>query len=140
MAQGKGTVNKVILIGRLGADPELKYTPSGSAHARFNLATNRVWKDQEGNKQEKTNWHKVVAWGKLAEIMGEWLKKGRRVYIEGRIETRSFEDKNGARQWITEVVADNMEMLGDRGADSSEDAESSPPPEENQEEEDDLPF
>ncbi len=138
MAQGRGTVNKVILIGRLGVDPELKYTPSGRAYARFSLATNRVWKDQEGNKQEKTDWHKIVAWGKLAEIMGEWLKKGRRVYIEGRIETRSFEDKNGARRWITEVVADNLEMLGDKGADTSSDVES-PPPEENQEE-DDLPF
>ena len=139
MAQGKGTVNKVILIGRLGVDPELKYTPSGRAYARFSLATNRAWKDQEGNKQEKTDWHKIVAWGKLAEIIGEWLKKGRRVYIEGRIETRSFEDKNGARRWITEVVADTMEMLGDKGADTSEEVES-PPQEESPEEEDDLPF
>lgn len=139
MAQGKGTVNKAILIGRLGADPELKYTPSGRAYTRFNLATNRVWKDQEGNKQEKTDWHKIVAWGKLAEIMGEWLKKGGRVYIEGRIETRSFEDKNGARRWITEVVADSLEMLGDKGAaGTSQEMES--PPEASQEEEDDLPF
>ena len=112
MAQGRGTVNKVILLGRLGADPQLKYTPSGRATVSFNLATNQVWKDQEGKQQEKTDWHRVVAWGKLAEIMGEWLKKGSQVYLEGRLQTRSYEDTNGVKKFITEVVVQEMEMLG----------------------------
>ncbi|MFO7889136.1 MAG: single-stranded DNA-binding protein [bacterium] len=143
MAQGKGTVNKVILIGRLGADPELKYTPSGTAVVNFRLATNLVWKDRDGNKKEKTNWHNIVAWRKLAEIIGEWVKKGSRIYIEGRIETRSYEDANGVKKWITEIVADSMEMLGDKGSGSSNNIDTSTQPPtspDNQEEEDDLPF
>ncbi len=112
MAQGRGTVNKVILLGRLGADPQLKYTPSGRATVNFNLATNQVWKDQEGKQQEKTDWSRVVAWGKLAEIMGEYLKKGSLVYLEGRLQTRSYEDTSGVKKFITEVVAQEMEMLG----------------------------
>jgi len=112
MAQGRGTVNKVILLGRLGADPQLKYTASGKATVSFNLATNAVWKDQEGKQQEKTDWHRVTAWGKLAEVMGEWLKKGGLVFIEGRLQTRSYEDTNGVKKYITEVVAQEMEMLG----------------------------
>jgi len=112
MAQGRGTVNKVILLGRLGADPQLKYTASGKATVSFNLATNAVWKDQEGKQQEKTDWHRVTAWGKLAEIMGEWLKKGSLVFLEGRLQTRSYEDTNGVKKYITEVVAQEMEMLG----------------------------
>ena len=112
MAQGRGTVNKVILLGRLGADPQLKYTASGKATVSFNLATNAVWKDQEGKQQERTDWHRVTAWGKLAEIMGEWLKKGGLVFIEGRLQTRSYEDTNGVKKYITEVVANEMEMLG----------------------------
>jgi single-strand DNA-binding protein len=140
MARGRGTVNKVILVGRLGADPELKYTPSGQARASFNLATNAVWKDQEGNQQERTDWHRITAWGKLAEIMGEWLKKGSYVYLEGRLQTRSYEDTNGVKKYITEVVANDMEMLGRKGeagggAKAPSDAEIPPP-----EEEDDLPF
>jgi single-strand DNA-binding protein len=112
MAQGRGTVNKVMLLGRLGADPQLKYTPSGKATVSFNLATNAVWKDQEGKQQERTDWHRVTAWGKLAEIMGEWLKKGGLVFIEGRLQTRSYDDANGVKKYITEVVANEMEMLG----------------------------
>jgi len=112
MAQGRGTVNKVILLGRLGADPQLKYTASGKATVSFNLATNAVWKDQEGKQQEKTDWHRVTAWGKLAEVIGEWLKKGGLVFIEGRLQTRSYEDTNGVKKYITEVVAQEMEMLG----------------------------
>ena len=115
MARGRGTVNKVILVGRLGADPQLKYTPSGRANASFSLATNAVWKDQDGNQQQRTDWHRVKAWGKLAEVMGEWLKKGSYVYLEGRIETRTYEDTNGVKKWITEVVATDMEMLGRKG-------------------------
>jgi len=141
MARGRGTVNKVILVGRLGADPQLKYTPSGKANASFNVATNAVWKDQDGNQQEKTDWHRVTAWGKLAEVMGEWLKKGSYVYLEGRLQTRSYEDTNGVKKWITEVVATDMEMLGRKG----EGAEAeTPPPEEVPDagagEEEDLPF
>ncbi len=139
MARGRGTVNKVILVGRLGADPQLKYTPSGKANASFNVATNAVWKDQDGNQQEKTDWHRVTAWGKLAEVMGEWLKKGSYVYLEGRLQTRSYEDTNGVKKWITEVVATDMEMLGKKGETKEEEA---PPPEEVPDagEEEDLPF
>jgi single-strand DNA-binding protein len=131
MAQGRGTVNKVILLGRLGADPQLKYTPSGRATVNFNLATNQVWKDQEGKQQERTDWTRVVAWGKLAEIMGEWLKKGGLVYLEGRLQTRSYEDTNGVKKFITEVVAQEMEMLGGgkrgEGAGSEPSAAEAPP-------------
>ncbi|MFH1942342.1 MAG: single-stranded DNA-binding protein [bacterium] len=128
MARGRGTVNKVILVGRLGADPQLKYTPSGKANASFNVATNAVWKDQEGNPQERTDWHRVIAWGKLAEVMGEWLKKGSYIYLEGRLQTRSYEDTNGVKKWITEVVATDMEMLGKKG--ESAPTEDIPPDEE----------
>ncbi|MBN2201966.1 single-stranded DNA-binding protein [bacterium] len=128
MAQGRGTVNKVILLGRLGADPQLKYTPSGRATVNFNLATNQVWKDQEGKQQEKTDWSRVVAWGKLAEIMGEYLKKGGLVYIEGRLQTRSYEDTSGVKKFITEVVAQEMEMLGGgKRGESPEGAPEAPP-------------
>lgn len=112
------SLNKVMLIGNLGKDPELRYTPSGVAVATFSIATNESWKDQDGNTQERTEWHNIVAWRKLAEICGEYLKKGKKVYIEGRIQTRSYDDKNtGAKKYITEIVADNLIMLdGGRGA------------------------
>lgn len=146
MARGRGTVNKVILIGHLGADPQLKYTPSGRAFVNISIATNRVWKDQEGNQQERTEWHRVVAWGKLAEIIGEYLKKGGSVYIEGRLQTRSYEDANGVKRYITEVVADQMVMLGKKGSGNGSDSEynqEAPVPAEDNappEGEDDLPF
>ncbi len=145
MAQGRGTVNKVILLGRLGADPQLRYTPSGKAVVNFNMATNMVWKDQEGKQQEKAEWHRVVAWAKLAEIIGEWLKKGSNVYIEGRLQTRSYEDTNGVKKYITEVVATDMEMLGGGGAkkDTVETAGDIPPTDESVPPADtgqDLPF
>ena len=108
----RGTVNKVILIGRLGADPELKYMPSGDPVANFNLATNESYRDKEGNLQEKTEWHRIVAFRRLAEICGEYLKKGRQVYIEGRIQSRTWEDKNGVKRSTTEIVANAMQMLG----------------------------
>lgn len=123
----RGTVNKVILIGRLGADPELRYTPKGDAVANFRIATNRVWKDQEGNQQEKTEWHRIVAWRKLAERCGEYLKKGSHVYIEGRLETRSWEDKNGNKRYVTEVIANQMQMLEAKGEVRA--SEQAPPPE-----------
>jgi single-strand DNA-binding protein len=111
------SLNKVMLIGNLGKDPELRYTTSGVAVATFSLATNESWKDQDGNLQERTEWHNIVAWRKLAEICGEWLKKGKKVYIEGRIQTRSYDDKNtGQKKYMTEIVADSMIMLdGGRG-------------------------
>ena len=109
------SLNKVMLIGNLGKDPELRYTTSGVAVASFSIATSESWKDQEGNMQERTEWHNIVAWRKLAEICGEWLKKGKRVYIEGRIQTRSYDDKNGVKKYITEIIADDMIMLDGGG-------------------------
>lgn len=141
MARGRGTVNKVMLIGRLGADPQLKYTPSGRANVTFNLATNAAWKDQEGNQQERTDWHRIVAWSKLAEVIGEWLKKGSLVYLEGRLQTRNYEDNNGVKRYITEVVVSDMEMLGGKGqSDSSAPEAPEDLPDTGPDAEDDLPF
>ena len=110
------SLNKVMLIGNLGKDPELSYTASGVAVAKFSIATNERWKDQEGNVQERTEWHNVVVWRKLAEICGQYLKKGGKVYLEGRLQTRSWDDKNtGAKRYITEIVGDDMVMLDSRG-------------------------
>ncbi len=111
MASAKGTVNKVILIGRLGADPEVQYTPSGAAMAKLSIATNRAWKDEQGNVIEKTDWHRVVAWRKTAEIAGEYLKKGTQVYVEGRLESRSWDDPSGQKKFITEVIVENLVFL-----------------------------
>ena len=111
------SLNRVMLIGNLGKDPELRYTTSGVAVATFSLATNESWKDQDGNLQERTEWHNIVAWKKLAEICGEWLKKGKKIYVEGRIQTRNYDDKNtGAKKYMTEIVADNIIMLDSKGA------------------------
>ncbi len=106
------SLNKVLLIGNLGKDPELRYTASGQAVANFSLATTNSWKDAEGNLSERTEWHNIVAWGKLAEICGEWLKKGQKVYIEGNIRSRSYDDKNGVKRNVTDIYADNLIMLG----------------------------
>ena len=111
-------VNKVILVGNLGADPEMRYTPGGMAVANFKLATSENFKGKEGNKQTKTEWHKVVAFGKLAEICGEYLSKGKQVYIEGKIQTRSWEDKDGNKKYTTEIVVNIMQMLGGRGTEA----------------------
>ena len=109
-------VNKVILIGRLGQDPEVKFTQSGTAVVNFSIATSETWKDKDsGEKQEKTEWHKVVAWRRLAEICGEYLHKGSQFYIEGKLQTRSWEDQDGNKRWTTEVVANQMQMLGSKG-------------------------
>ncbi len=108
------SVNKVILIGNLGGDPELRYTAGGMAMARFNIATKESW-TKDGNKEERTEWHRIVAWGKLGEICGEYLAKGKQVYIEGRIQTRSWEDKDGNKRYTTEIVAQTMQMLGPAG-------------------------
>jgi len=109
------SVNKVMLIGNLGRDPEIRYTTSGQAVANFTLATTEKYTNKAGDKQEDTEWHRIVAWGRLAEICGEYLTKGRMVYIEGSIRTRSWEDKEGNTRWTTEIVARNMQMLGGQG-------------------------
>jgi len=110
-------INKVILIGRLGSDPEVRYTPSGVAVANFNIATSEEWKDKDsGEKKERTEWHRIVAWRRLGEICGEYLSKGKQVYIEGRIQTRDWEDQNGVKRYTTEIVANQMQMLGTRDA------------------------
>ena len=109
-------VNKVILIGNLGADPELKYTPSGAAVSNFSLATNESWVDGKGERQEKTEWHRIVVWGKLAEICHEFLKKGSKIYVEGRLQTRSWDGQDGNKRYTTEVVARDVQMLDSRDA------------------------
>ena len=98
-------VNKVILVGNLGKDPEVRYTPGGQAVANFNIATNESWTDKQGQKQERTEWHRIVVWGKVAELCGEYLSKGRQVYIEGKLTTREWNNKEGQKQYTTEVVA-----------------------------------
>jgi len=108
-------INKAILIGNLGSDPELRYTQSGTPVASFSVATTRRWKDKEGQQQEETEWHKIVAWTRLAEICGEYLNKGSKVYIEGRLQTRKWQDKNGNDRYTTEIVAQEMKMLSPRG-------------------------
>ncbi len=108
------SVNKVILIGNLGRDPEIRYMPSGDALATLSVATTDSWKDKSGEKQERTEWHRVSMFGRLAEIAGEYLKKGSQVYIEGRIQTRKYTDKDGVEKYSTEIVANEMKMLGGR--------------------------
>jgi single-strand DNA-binding protein len=109
------SVNKVILIGNLGRDPEVRYAPSGSAICNVTVATSRKWKDKtSGEKQEETEWHRVVFYDRLAEIAGEYLKKGRPVYVEGRLKTRKWTDKDGVEKYTTEIVADQMQLLGSR--------------------------
>ena len=110
-------VNKVILIGNLGKDPEVRYTQGGQPVANFNIATNETWTDKAGQKQEKTEWHRIIVWGKLAELCGEYLSKGRQVYVEGRLQTREWTNKEGAKQYTTEIVANQVTFLqgGERG-------------------------
>jgi single-strand DNA-binding protein len=108
------SVNKVILIGNLGRDPETRYTTGGDAVTNLRIATTETWKDKAGEKQEKTEWHTVVLFGRQAEIAGEYLKKGRSVYIEGRLQTRKYTDKDGHEKYSTEVVGDRMQLLGSR--------------------------
>jgi len=111
----RGGVNKVILIGNLGSDPEVKYTPSGVPVANFSLATSETWNDKSGERQEKTEWHRLVIWRKLAEIAGQYLKKGSKIYIEGKLQTRSWDDQNGQKRYTTEVVVNDLQMLDGRG-------------------------
>lgn len=109
------SVNKVILVGHLGKDPELRYTPSGDAVATFSIATSERFKARDGQMQEKTEWHNIVAWRQLAEICGKLLHKGKQVYVEGKIQTRSYDDRDGNKRYITEIVIDQMQMLGSKG-------------------------
>jgi len=118
MARG---VNKVILVGNLGADPEVKYMPNGNAVANVTVATSESWKDkQSGEQKDKTEWHRVVFFRRLAEIAGEYLKKGSQIYIEGKLQTRKWQDKNGNDRYTTEIIANEMQMLGGRGGGSAE--------------------
>ncbi len=116
MARG---VNKVILVGNLGADPEMKYTASGTPLCKFRLATTEVFKDRDGNQQERTEWHRITAWGKLAEICGQYLSKGRQVYVEGSLRTTSWDDQSGNKRFMTEVVARDVQFLSGGGGASS---------------------
>ena len=140
------SVNKVILVGNLGKDPEVRFTNSGSAVARLAVATSEVWNDRDGNRQERTEWHNVVVWGKQGEHCGQYLAKGRQVYVEGSIRNRSYDDKNGNKRYVTEVVAQRVQFLGGGGgtrlaqqaesapADDTQSGEGQPPID------DDVPF
>ncbi len=139
------SVNKAILIGNLGKDPELRYTPAGVAVCTFSLATTEKWRDKNSNEQkESTTWHNIVLWRRQAEIAKEYLSKGSPVYIEGRIQTRSYDDKEGNKKWITEIVGDRLQLLGRRG-EGGDHSSQAPAPEMSEappltEEDDDLPF
>jgi len=134
-------VNKVILIGNLGADPEVRYSQNGTAVANFRIATTETWK-KEGEKEEQTEWHRIVTFARLAEICGEYLSKGSRVYIEGRLQTRKWEDRDGNSRYTTEIVAREMKMLSPRGSEGGQaDAHRDEPPLANVPPmEDDVPF
>ena len=131
----KGSVNKVILVGHLGGDPESRFTPGGTAVATFSVATNESRKNSEGNWEDHTEWHRCVLFGKQAEFAGEYVKKGQMVYVEGRLQTRSWEDKEGMKRYSTEVVGNAFTTLGRRNTDSGGSQQSSPPSND-----DDLPF
>lgn len=120
-------VNKVILVGNLGRDPQVRTTPSGQPVADFTLATNRKWKDKNGQRQEQTEWHSIVCWGRQAEVAGQYLTKGKQIYVEGRLQTRSWDDKQtGEKRYKTEVICENFQMLGQRGGGDFEGARGGP--------------
>lgn len=140
-------INKVILIGNLGADPEIRYTQGGTPVVNFRIATTERWKDKDGQQQEQTEWHNIVAWRRLAEICGEYLSKGSRVYIEGKLQTRKWQDQNGNDRYSTEIVANEMKMLSPKGAGAGGDSYGSSgggfndfPPEPPPTTGDDVPF
>ncbi|MDA1092703.1 MAG: single-stranded DNA-binding protein [Acidobacteria bacterium] len=110
-----GTVNKVIIVGNLGRDAEIRYTPGGAAVATLSLATTDIWNDKAGQRQEKTEWHRVVVWGKQAETLADYLTKGRQIYVEGRLQTRQWDDKDGNKRSTTEIRSDRIVLLGGRG-------------------------
>ena len=131
----KGSLNKVLLIGHLGSDPESRFTTSGSAVTNFNLATNESWQSSDGETKDKTEWHRVVIFGKMAETAAEYLKKGQLIYIEGRLQTRSWEDKDKVKRYTTEVLCDGFTMLGPK-----RDSQGSGAPQADDSGDDDLPF
>jgi single-strand DNA-binding protein len=148
-----GSVNKVILVGNLGRDAELRYTPGGAAVATINMATTEVWNDKSGQRQEKTEWHRVVLWGKQAESLTEYLTKGKQVYVEGRLQTRQWDDKDGNKRYTTEIRGDRVVLLGgggggggrgqmSRGSSTGDDMGHTPGPEGPSEPltDDDIPF
>jgi len=146
MARG---INKVIIVGNLGGDPETRYMPSGSAVTNLTVATNESWKDKKtGEQKDRTEWHKVAMFNRLAEVAAEYLRKGSQVYIEGKLRTRKWQDKSGQDRWTTEIIADEMQMLGGRGGggsapmnSSSDSAPSSAPPQPGPDDfDDDIPF
>ena len=120
------SVNKVIIVGRLGQDPELKYTPSGAGVCNFSMATTESWSDKSGQKQERTEWHRIVVWGKLAELCNQYLSKGRQAYVEGRLQTRSWEGKDGQKRYTTEINATTVQFLGGAAGASKEAAAPQP--------------
>ncbi len=142
------SVNKAILVGNLGRDPEVRFTPSGRAVAKFPIATSERWTDQQGNRQERTEWHNIVVWGKQAESCGQYLAKGRQVFVEGSIRSRQYDDKDGNKRYITEIIARDVRFLGSGGGAArpaqQQDASPTVPPGEDpgpvQGEEDDIPF
>ena len=139
------SVNKVILVGNLGRDPEVRYTPGGSAVANFTLATTDRWNDPSGEKKERTEWHRIVVWGKQAEIAGEYLRKGRQIYVEGSLQTREWTDRDGNKRYTTEVRAQRFQMLGARPGEERQPVPAQGPMEEVAEPEagfgeDDIPF
>lgn len=133
-------MNKAILIGRLGSDPETRFTPDGTTVTSFRVATDEQWKNKEGEKCKRTEWHRVVAFRKLGEICGNYLVKGKMVCIEGKIQTRSWDDKDGNRRYVTEIIASNMKMLDSRGQEEADGKSWSEPQSELEDDGDDLPF
>lgn len=144
-------INKVIIVGNLGKDPELRHTPQGQAVCNFSIATSESWTDKGGQKQERTEWHRVVVWGKLGELCGKYLAKGRQVYVEGKLQTRAWDDKDGQKRYTTEVVANTVQFLGgaqgasrgasDFGQGGGSDPFGAPPNfDEGQPSSDDIPF
>ncbi len=114
------SVNKVIIIGNVGQDPEVRYTANGVAVVNLSVATSRKWKDKSGDKQEETEWHRVVAYDRTAEVIGDYVKKGSRIYIEGRLKTRKWEDKEGVERYTTEIVTEQLQLMGDRNRDEED--------------------
>lgn len=135
-----GGVNKAIILGHLGRDPEVRFTGGGQAVCNFSVATTESWKDKGGQKQERTDWHKVVVWGKLAELCGQYLKKGRQCYVEGRLQTREWTDKENRKQYTTEVVASNVVFLGGEKRSGGQEESGTDPAPAGPVEDNDIPF